>query len=233
MPQSLVFGTIAWWEVFLAGISTLAIFSFLIKENSFYRFFEHLFIGIASGWGLVATVRNFLWPLVLKPMLGWDRLFFPDGTVSEPYNKAYLLFLAPMLFGMLFYFILSKRRAWLAELVIGLQLGFAGGMAFQGAFTELLPQIFDSFRPLIVHDSWFKSLSNMVFVFTLVTSLFYFFFTFKRRPGGVVEKSSIAGRWLMMGCFGAFFGSTIMARMSLLVERLDFLIHDWLGLFLK
>jgi hypothetical protein len=37
---------------------------------------------------------------------------------------------------------------------------------------------------------------------------------------------------MLMGCFGAFFGSTIMARMALLVERLDFLIHDWFPLFL-
>ena len=33
----------------------------------------------------------------------------------------------------------------------------------------------------------------------------------------------------MMICFGAFFGSTIMARLSLLVERLGFLMTDWIG----
>jgi hypothetical protein len=32
---------------------------------------------------------------------------------------------------------------------------------------------------------------------------------------------------MMMCCFGAFFGSTIMARMALLVERLEFLINEW------
>ncbi len=31
----------------------------------------------------------------------------------------------------------------------------------------------------------------------------------------------------MMVSFGAFFGSTVMARMALLVERLQFLIDDW------
>jgi len=61
--------------------------------------------------------------------------------------------------------------------------------------------------------------------------MFYFFFTFRRKPGGVVQKISTTGRWMMMGCFGAFFGTTIMARMALLVERLRFFIDDWFPLF--
>lgn len=47
----------SWLTIMLGGIATLAIFSFLIKENSFYRFFEHLFIGIAAGLGTVIFVR--------------------------------------------------------------------------------------------------------------------------------------------------------------------------------
>ena len=31
-----------------------------------------------------------------------------------------------------------------------------------------------------------------------------------------------------MVCFGAFFGSTVMARLSLLVERLQFLLGPWM-----
>lgn len=228
--EELTFVSIQWWEIFLAGISTLAIYSFLYRENPFYRFFEHLYIGIATGWGIIATLRYFLWPQVLKPLLGFDRIHFPDGTMSAPYNEWYLLFLLPMAFGMLYYFILSRRWNWLAQLVIGFQLGYAGGLAFKGVFIELLPQLFDSFRPLYVVDSHWKSLTNVFFVFTLISCLFYFFFTFKRTPRGVVERSSNIGRWLMMGCFGAFFGSTIMARMALLVERLDFLIHKWFPL---
>ena len=31
----------------------------------------------------------------------------------------------------------------------------------------------------------------------------------------------------MMITFGAFFGSTVMARMALLIDRLQFLTRDW------
>jgi hypothetical protein len=30
--------------------------------------------------------------------------------------------------------------------------------------------------------------------------------------------------------FGATFGNTIMGRVALFIERIDFLIHTWLGI---
>ncbi|NLF24523.1 MAG: hypothetical protein GX589_02550 [Deltaproteobacteria bacterium] len=216
--------------VLLGGIATLGIYSFLIKENPVFRFFEHLFIGIAAGLGSVLAVKNFLWPRILKPLLGLDIVTYPDGTSSHAYNPLLLLYIAPMLFGLLYYFIYSKKHAWLAKLVIGFSLGMAGGLAFKGFFNQMLPQLFSSFKPLVVMtetgvDLW-RSLENTFFVFTLLIVMYYFFFSFNfsiKRSG----KLSYAGRWLLMVCFGAFFGSTIMARLSLLVERLEFLLGDF------
>ena len=98
----------------------------------------------------MVTIRNFLWPQILKPLFGLDRTLFPDGSYSEEYSSLYLLFLIPMAFGSLYYFILSRRLSWLAQLVIGFQLGVAGGLAFKATFNEMLPQLYDSFRPLYV-----------------------------------------------------------------------------------
>ena len=44
----------AWWTTIIGGFFTLGIFSYLWRENRFYRFCEHLFIGIAAGWALLA-----------------------------------------------------------------------------------------------------------------------------------------------------------------------------------
>ncbi len=212
------------------GIATLAIFSFLVKENAFYRFFEHLFIGIATGLGLVISIKNFLWPKILVPLLGLDIVRFPDGTTSKEYNYWLLLYILPMCFGLLYYTIYSKRHSWLAKLVIGFSLGMSGGIAFKGFFSEMMPQLFGTFKPLVVlSDSkimWLQSFSNIVFVGTLISVMYYFFFSFKSE-GKVAKTLSRSGRWLMMISFGAFFGSTVMARMALLVERLQFLIDDW------
>lgn len=214
----------------IGGIATIAVFSFLVKENPLFRFFEHVFIGIAAGFGIVQTIKDFFWPKILTPMLGLDIQTFPDGTPSGEWHPLYLLYILPMCFGLLYYFIFSARHSWLAKLVIGFTLGMSGGIALKAFFNEMMPQIFGSFKPLLVFAAggfdWRGSATNAFFVMTLLCVMSYFFFSFKR-GSGVIEKTSLMGRWLMMVCFGAFFGSTVMARMALLVERLQFILTDW------
>lgn len=223
------------WEiasVFVGGLATLAIFSFLIKENGFYRFFEHLFIGIAAGLGPMLVVRDFLWPNIVEPMLGFSVRTYPDGTPVVPYQPLYLLYLIPMGFGCLYYFIYSKRHAWLAKIVIGFTLGTSGALAIRGFFSEAIPQVASSFKPLLVFDdgafSIFASFNNLLFVLTLLLVLNYFLFTFGRE-GSAQGKIAPLGRPLLMVCFGAFFGSTVMARLALLVERVQFIVRDWVA----
>jgi hypothetical protein len=76
------------------------------------------------------------------------------------------------------------------------------------------------------HLSLFESFSNMLFVATLLLVLNYFFFTFGRE-GSLQGRLAPLGRPLLMVCFGAFFGSTVMARLALLVERVQFIVGDW------
>jgi len=221
----------AFLTIFVGGLATLAIFSFLIKENAFYRLFEHIFIGIATGLGVVQGVRYFLWPQILVPLFGLDIVAYPDGSYSKPYNGLVLLYLLPLCFGLLYYFIYSRRHGWLAKIVIGFSLGASAGLSFKGFFAEMIPQLVGSFKPLLVMNGeeigiW-ESSSNIIFVFTLLAVMYYFFFSI-RNDSGVSKKFSASGRWLMMICFGSFFGSTVMARLALLVERLQFLLIDWL-----
>ena len=221
------------WEtatVLAGGVCTLAIFSFVVRENPFYRFFEHLFIGIAAGWGVVLTIQTFLWPRILVPLFGLDLVRYPDGSMSGGYNRWMLLYIVPMIFGLFYYFIYSARYNWIAKLVIGFSLGAGGGLAFEGFFNQMLPQLKSSFKPLVVLDGnaldWSQSINNIVFVLTLLAVMYDFFFSF-RRSSPLLQKVADSGRWLMMVCFGAYFGSTVMARMALLVERLQFLLSTW------
>jgi hypothetical protein len=214
----------------------LAIFSFLVRENAFYRAFEHVFIGLAAAVLPVLTIRDFLWPKIFEPMLGLNRVVYPDGTVSEPYQPLYLLYLIPMAFGSLYYFLYSKRNAWLARLVIGFSLGLSGALALRGFFAEAVPQVVGSFKPLVVYTngefSGFESFNNILFVVTLLLVFNYFFFTFGKE-GSIQGKIAPLGRPLLMVCFGAFFGSTVMARLSLLVERVQFIARDWFSAILQ
>lgn len=217
--------------VLIAGICTFAIYSFLYKENSFYRTFEHLFIGIATAWGFVVVIKEFLWPRFLSSLFGYNQLSLPDGTPIVTYNYAILWYLIPVLFSLLYYLIYFPNYRHLAQLVISFQFGCAGGLAFKGFFVEVLPQIYDCFRPILKLEEGTTSIdwSNLIFIVTLVSAFSYFFFTFKISDNKFFIGTKTVGRMLMMVCFGAFFGSTMMARMALLVERLDFLANDWVA----
>jgi len=47
---------------------------------------------------------------------------------------------------------------------------------------------------------------------------------------GVVGKTATLGIWIIMVGFGASFGYTVMARVSLLIGRIQYLLGDWLHL---
>ena len=55
----------------------------------------------------------------------------------------------------------------------------------------------------------------------------YFFFSFRHRNQAMI-KSTQLGRIFLMFTFGAMFGSTVMARLSLLIGRMDFIINQFL-----
>ena len=62
------------------------------------------------------------------------------------------------------------------------------------------------------------------FLFQLVLVVFSFEHT------GAVGAISRVGIWFLMISFGASFGFTVMARLSLLIGQLTFLLEDWLTL---
>jgi hypothetical protein len=98
-----------------------------------------------------------------------------------------------------------------------------------------LKQIEDTVRPLISLASsdgvtfsmnLFNPASNLNAIVILIgvsSVLFYFFFSIEHHgPGRVVARTGIV---FLMIAFGAAFGYTVMARMSLLIGRLTDLIE--------
>jgi len=59
-----------------------------------------------------------------------------------------------------------------------------------------------------------------------VSALVYFYFS--KEHTGVVGGVARLGIWFLMVSFGAAFGFTVMARISLLIGRMEFLINDWI-----
>jgi hypothetical protein len=215
--------------LWIGAFCTLGLYSVLYKENKIYRFFEHLFLGLATGYLIENTWTDVLLPKWWEPML--------DG--SKRWSWAYI-FALPL--GLCFYFIYSKKNSWIARMVIGFFLGVGAGQTFQGFVGDTWPQIVTSFRPVIAHDAiaktaahpaikalgWPDAINNLIFLIVLLCVMSYFFFSFEQKHP-VIKGSAKLGRWLMMFSFGAIFGSTIMARLALLIDRMDSLMNDFGG----
>ncbi len=215
------------WEtavLWIGAFSTLAIYSVLYKENPVYRVAEHVFLGIATGYGLFVVWKDVLYPMWYKPFIverQWAWIF-------------------ALVAGLMYYTVYSKKLAWMSRVIMTTMMGLAAGLAFREFFGAWVPQIGKSFKPLYVSvnneagqfdlaQTIISSATNIIFVAVLICVMAYFFFSFEHK-NRVAKGSAYMGRWLMMICFGAMFGSTIMARMSLFIGRLDFLFRDWIPL---
>lgn len=210
--------------VWIGAICTFGLYSVLYRENRVYRFFEHIFLGLATGY-LIATT--------------WNEVLLPKWWVPMRVQGQWPLIFT-LVIGLLYYCIYSQKHNWLARLVIGFFLGLASGQSFQAFANDTWPQIPTSFKPLIAHPAimgpggkplappvtWPDAINNLIFMVILLCVMSYFFFSFEQKHA-FLRGSARWGRWLLMFSFGATFGATIMARLALLIDRMDYLLNDF------
>jgi hypothetical protein len=76
-------------------------------------------------------------------------------------------------------------------------------------------------------STFLNAIAVPVMIVGVVSGIVYFFFSKEHR--GVFGRVARVGIWFLMVAFGASFGYTVMARISLLIGRMYFLLRDWLG----
>ncbi|MCX6645208.1 MAG: hypothetical protein NTY09_02445, partial [bacterium] len=70
---------------------------------------------------------------------------------------------------------------------------------------------------------WWDTISLWIIFVGVLSVLFYFYFSIEHK--GIVGKLGTVGIWFIMISFGASFGYTVMARISLLIGRVQFLVY--------
>jgi hypothetical protein len=189
----------------VAALLTLSIFSFLYKDNPFYRFAEALLVGVSMGYAIPLVYENAFIPYVYTPIFLGHRFSL----------------IIPAILGILYIFRFSKNLSWLARYPIVFGMGIVGMGVPMSIHSSVLVQMRSAMLPLNTVNT------ALIFIGT-VTILLYFFFSKDHK--GVYGKFTNVGVWYMMIGFGASFGYTVMARISLLIGRIQFLVGDWLGL---
>lgn len=197
---------IALWA---GALCTFAIYSVLYKENKFYRLFEHIFIGLYGGYAVYITWSEILYPKWWKPMTEQGHWWWAFAAIV----------------GSMFYFMYSRKHAWISRIIFGMFMGFAAGGIFREFYEGYFPQIGSSMKPLT--GGYSNVLSVLVFYVILLAAMSYFFFSFEHKHP-MIKGSAAAGRWFLMIGFGAMFGATVMGRMTLFIGRLNFVINKWI-----
>jgi hypothetical protein len=225
----------------VAALLTLAIFSFLYKDNPVYKMAEHVFIGIAAGYFVALEFWNVFMPNLWYPLVDGMRQASLDPLPHFPN----MILLVPFALGILLFTRFFPRIGWLSRWSMAAMIGSYAGLAIIGALQgDLVAQIRANMIPLYSADAVaglqagggpadmffgvLEVLRNPLIIVGLITTLIYFFFSREHKGSlGVVSKIGI---WFLMISFGASFGYTVMSRVSLLIGRLHFLLSDWLGI---
>ena len=230
------------WLRILGVIATLGILTILYKENPFFRFLEHIFIGLATGYGVLITWQQIILPRWISPMVPSSIMKASDPELVAAQGQWWLFF--ALLIGLLFFTVYIPRLAWMNRFAIGVLMGYSAGNALQQFIGGIGPQIVTSFKPpvtvyqvegakidannFIAGGVWWHPFS-IVFIIVLLCVFAYFFFSIEHKKYPALSKPANVGRYFIMITLGAIFGTTVMGRFSLLIARMDYLLDSFTG----
>jgi hypothetical protein len=195
----------------IAALLTLCIYSFLYKDNPFYKFAEHIFAGLSAGYyvGLV-------WHSIIKVQL--------IGPLFEDHQ---FIFIIPAVLGILMFARFVPRIGWLSRISLAFVMGNTAGIFLtQQLHGFVMPQVRNTFTVPLA--SLGQIAAGAVIIVGVISTLIYFYFSKEHK--GALGATATLGIFFIMISFGASFGYTVMARVSLLIGRAQFLLINWLHL---
>lgn len=221
------------FKLILQIFFTLAVFSFLYRDSPIYRFAEHAFVGVAAGYAIVVQFHTVFMPNLVRPLRDEGLAGLAHGRV----HSAALLLIVPAILGFMIFFKFWDNYAWVARWPMAVVIGYYSGAAIIGsAQGDLIPQVQANLIPIVKAGSWGRFLAdpglftvldvlyNPILVIGTICCLVYFFFSKEHK--GVTGGVATVGIWFLMVSFGASYGSTVMTRVSLFLERAYFLLKE-------
>ncbi|MCD6161857.1 MAG: hypothetical protein J7K40_05525 [candidate division Zixibacteria bacterium] len=192
----------------IAAFLTLCIFSFLYKDNPFYKFAERLVAGVATGY--------------FTMLLFWTN--FQDKVWEPIFDNGQYWYIIPAILGIIMWTRFSKKYSWVSRYSIAFYIGIGSGVSIT---VYLYTYLFKQLQATIATPLTFSiaGLNTFLIVISVVSALVYFFFSMPHK--GFMGAVSKFGIYIIMIGFGAGFGLTVMGRIALLVQRVIFL-KSWL-----
>jgi len=184
----------------------LMIYSYpLWKENVAFRWAEHTYIAVMLAISLVVNITN-INRIAIQPMI--------TGEIH---------YIIPIILGLAMFALLIADYRWVSRYPIAVLVGAGFGLGMRGV---LLPNILGQVISTITAPvggaamDWF----NFVYIaIGTISSISYFLLTYEHR--GTLRYPTRIGRMFFMIGLGAYFGNTVLFRLSMLSGRAQFFLQ--------
>ena len=209
--------------IWIAGFLTIAIFTFLYKDNPVYKFAEHLYVGVSAGYIMSIDYKNILVPNLFGNVSKAYNAFVQQGAFDLA-SWSYLL--AGVMGAMLVLRVIPKV-AWVSRWPLAFMVGLGAGLNIPVTMdAAILAQIKSTLCSVWLPNDPGTMVFNILLLIGVCTGLIYFYFSIEHK-GIFIGGASRVGIAVLMISFGAAFGYTVMARISLLVGRFLFFRDEW------
>ncbi|MCJ7507409.1 MAG: hypothetical protein MUO85_01595, partial [candidate division Zixibacteria bacterium] len=221
--------------VSIGAVLTLFTFSYLYKDNPFYKFAEHLVVGVSAGYFAVLLYYSSFMPKVIDTIfrpIEWKYFILAFKQIKPSYLLTALKgsqwwYLVPGILGVMMWTRFSKKFSWISRFSIAFYMGIGTGAAIPLTLQNyVLKHLTGTMRAVNFHS--LTGIWQLLIVAFVFSTLVYFFFS--REHKGAFGASAKVGIWILMIAFGAGFGLTVMGRVALLAERVVFLRDYWVEL---
>lgn len=198
----------------LAGLSglwfqwllMLMVYSYVLyKETPVYRFAEHLYIGITMAISLMVAIGNVA-RIAIRPLMAGE-----------------VIYVIPLILGFAMYALLISEYRWVSRYPIAILVGAGFGLGMRGVLIpNLLSQVISTVSPPAggAPFDWFTFAYVAIGTICAMT---YFLLTYEHT--GALSYPTRIGRWMIMIGLGAYFGNTVLFRMSMLAGRAQFFLQ--------
>ena len=191
------------WEViglWVGWLFMLVIYSYpLYKENPVYRFGEHTYIAIMLAVNLIVNFRNVI-QICIEPLMGGD-----------------ILMIVPLILGLMIFAMLIPEYRWISRYPVALLVGAGFGLGIRGTIG---PNIIDATIDTITAPvgGGIMDWVNYIYIAVgMISAGMYFLLTYEHT--GALKMPTRIGRLFIMIGLGAYFGNTVLFRLTMLTSR--------------
>ncbi|HVM23949.1 MAG TPA: hypothetical protein VM253_00955 [Candidatus Limnocylindrales bacterium] len=196
----------------VAALVTIVVLGGLLGERRLFGWTQHLFAGLLTGFLALLAITEVILPRVVGPLVAdpggrpelWVALALVGSTAAVPWLP----------------------RA-VASVPLAILIGSLAAFALGGAVIgTILPQL----AVAATVPGGPAEATAVAALSAVITGLVLLGFLHGARRGRLLATAAGLGRWLLLVGLGGWLGYLLFSRLLLLVDRIGFLLGDWIGL---